>query len=242
MSPVDPGGSRGEAGAELLRLMDVMDRLRRECPWDARQTHRSLVPYLIEETGELVEAIEAGAAEDLREELGDLLLQVYFHARIAAESEGFTIDDVAAGVADKLIGRHPHVFAGEDAPDDLDATWERRKAVEKQRRSALDGIPQMSALSRASKVIGRSRAHRVGVELAAESIEADDLGARILELVARAQASGIDAEQATRDALRALEGELRAAESAAAGSGATPGDAEVRTRLAPDKPGRPRLL
>lgn len=216
------------AGAELVRLIAVMDRLRAECPWDARQTHRSLVPYLVEETSELVEAIEAtegtGAAESsehLREELGDVLLQVYFHAVIAAEAGWFDVDGVAAGVADKLVARHPHVFAGEDVPDDLNALWEQRKAAEKQRRSALDGIPEMSALSRASKVIGRSRAHGVPIDEPAhglaqgptESITADELGAQILALVGRAQACGVDAEQATRDALRQLEARVRVAEA-----------------------------
>ena len=225
MSSIDrplTDGKRDGQGAELVRLIEVMDRLRRECPWDARQTHRSLVPYLVEETYELVEAIETdapgefsttGSAEHLREELGDLLLQVYFHARIAAESALFDLDDVAAGVADKLIARHPHVFAGEDVPDDLNALWEQRKAAEKQRRSALDGVPEMSALSRATKVIGRSRAHQVPVELPTEPIGPDDLGAQLLGLVARAQASGVDAEQAARDALRGLESQIMATEA-----------------------------
>lgn len=224
-------GERDGKGAELVRLIEVMDRLRRECPWDARQTHRSLVPYLVEETYELIEAIETGdpaefadpsefagqdSADHLREELGDLLFQVYFHARIAAESALFDLDDVAAGVADKLIARHPHVFAGEDVPDDLNALWEQRKAAEKQRRSALDGIPEMSALSRATKVIGRSRAHRVSVDLPTEPTEPigpEDLGAQLLDLVARAQASGVDAEQAARDALRRLESQIAASEA-----------------------------
>ncbi|WP_182560451.1 MazG family protein [Microlunatus kandeliicorticis] len=195
-----------------------MHRLRADCPWDAEQTHRSLVPYLVEETFEVVEALETVAGDteagdvQLREELGDLLFQVYFHAEIAAERGAFDLDDVAAGIADKLVRRHPHVFAGEDVPDDLLDLWERRKAVEKQRSSALDGIPDMSALSRAAKVVGRARSHRVDVELDATPISADELGPALLALVARAQASGIDAEQATRDALRALEARVVAAE------------------------------
>ncbi|MBA8794578.1 XTP/dITP diphosphohydrolase [Friedmanniella endophytica] len=205
-------------GGELLRLAEVMHRLRADCPWDAEQTHRSLVPYLVEETFEVVEALETVAGDteagdvQLREELGDLLFQVYFHAEIAAERGAFDLDDVAAGIADKLVRRHPHVFAGEDVPDDLLDLWERRKAVEKQRSSALDGIPDMSALSRAAKVVGRARSHRVDVELDATPISADELGPALLALVARAQASGIDAEQATRDALRALEARVVAAE------------------------------
>ena len=183
------------------------------------------MPYLVEETCEVVEAIEAlpagtvaGAgptAAHLREELGDLLLQVAFHAELASEAEdGFDIDDVAAGIVDKLVARHPHVFAAEDAPADLNGVWEQRKAAEKGRTSALDGIPErLSALSRASKIIGRSRSHRVALDLPADGIDAGTVGREILDLVARAQASGIDAEQAVRDAVRGLESEVRAAET-----------------------------
>jgi XTP/dITP diphosphohydrolase len=133
---------------QVERLAEVMARLRHACPWDAQQTHRSLVQYLIEETGETIEAIESGDHAHLREELGDLLLQVVFHAQIAAEAEpGFDLDDVAAGVADKLISRHPYVFASEDVPTDLHGSWEQRKAREKGRRSVLEGIPeQLSSL------------------------------------------------------------------------------------------------
>ena len=130
-------GSYDVPGARLLDLVAVMDRLRSECPWDQRQTHRSLAAYLLEETYETLEAIESGDADHLREELGDLLLQVYFHARIAAESgpDGFTIDDVAAGIVDKLVHRHPHVFAGLDVADadEVNRNWEALKAAEKGR-------------------------------------------------------------------------------------------------------------
>jgi XTP/dITP diphosphohydrolase len=195
-------------------LITVMDTLRAECPWDRVQTHRSLVPYLVEETCETVEAIEAGDPEHLREELGDLLLQTVFHAKVASEAvDGFDIDDVAAGIADKLIARHPHVFTAADPPEDLHGVWEQRKAVEKRRTSALEGIPeQLSALSRASKIIGRARSHRVPLDFPAEEISAPDLGTEILTLVARAQAHGIDAEQAVRDVVRDLEADIRAAE------------------------------
>ncbi|RCK70905.1 nucleoside triphosphate pyrophosphohydrolase [Desertihabitans brevis] len=191
-----------------------MERLRRECPWDAEQTHRSLVRYLVEETCEVVEAIEDGSDTDLREELGDLLLQVVFHATIAAERGAFTLDEVAAGVADKLVARHPYVFADGDVPDDLDATWEQRKRAEKQRTSALDGIPsQLSALTRAAKTISRARSHAVDLPLPAEPVEADVLGSELLALAARAQASGLDPEQVLRDSLRTLEGDIRRRES-----------------------------
>lgn len=210
--------------SELDRLVEVMATLRTECPWDREQTHRSLVPYLVEETCEVVEAVEglpdgtvseAGpAAGHLREELGDLLLQIVFHAQLASESaDGFDIDDVAGGICDKLIARHPHVFAAEDAPDDLNDVWEQRKAREKGRTSALDGIPdRLSALSRASKIIGRARSHRVPLDLPTNEIDAPALGAEIVALVARGQASGIDAEQAVRDAVRGLESDVRTAE------------------------------
>lgn len=199
----------------LSRLADVMATLRRRCPWDAEQTHRSLVQYLIEETAELVEAIETGDHDHLAEELGDVLFQVYFHAEIAAETgEGFDLDDVAAGVADKLIRRHPHVFRGEGVPVDLDRTWEQRKAEEKGRTSVLEGIPeQLSALARAGKIISRARSRQVPVELPDEPIAADELGRQIVALVARAHAGGIDPDQAVRDAIRELERDVRVAEN-----------------------------
>jgi XTP/dITP diphosphohydrolase len=201
---------------ELERLVSVMARLRQECPWDARQTHRSLVQYLIEETAETVEAIEVADQDHLREELGDLLLQVIFHAEIASEhAGGFTVEDVARGIADKLISRHPYVFATAEIPIDLHYTWEQRKAAEKGRTSALQGIPeQLSALARANKVIGKARSRRVELELPEEPTTAEEAGAQILMLAARAQACGVDPEQALRDAVRVLEAQVRHAESA----------------------------
>ena len=201
---------------ELERLVDVMARLRHECPWDAQQTHRSLVQYLVEETAETIEAIEIGDQDHLREELGDLLLQVIFHAEIASEQDqGFTVEDVAQGIADKLISRHPYVFATEEVPSDLHYTWEQRKAAEKGRTSALQGIPgELSALARANKIISRARSRRVEVALPEDPTTAEEVGTQILELTARAQAAGIDPEQALRDAVRALEVRVRSAESA----------------------------
>ncbi len=203
---------------QVERLVEVMATLRQACPWDAQQTHRSLVQYLIEETAETVEAIEGDDRDHLREELGDLLLQVVFHAEIAAESDaGFDLDDVAAGVADKLIARHPYVFASEDVPSDLHGSWEQRKAKEKGRRSVLEGIPeQLSSLARANKIISRARSRNVPIELPAEPLAESEVGADLLELVARAQACGIDPDQALRDAVRGLEHRVRAAESAVA--------------------------
>jgi XTP/dITP diphosphohydrolase len=200
---------------EVDRLVAVMGRLRRECPWDAQQTHASLVQYLVEETAETIEAIELADQGHLREELGDLLLQVVFHAQIAGEgSDGFDIDDVARDIADKLVARHPYVFADGAVPDDLNATWEQRKAVEKGRRSALDGIPeQLSALARAHKIIARARSRQVPVDLPRTPVTADEVGQQVLALVARAQSSGIDPDQAVRAAVRGLERQVRAAEA-----------------------------
>ncbi|WP_204920224.1 MazG family protein [Microlunatus panaciterrae] len=193
-----------------------METLRRECPWDAEQTHHSLVQYLLEETLETVEAIESGDESHLREELGDLLLQVVFHATIAAERpDGFSLEDVARGVADKLIARHPYVFASDDVPTDLHATWEQRKAAEKGRTSVLEGIPEkMSAVARAGKIIARARARDVPLDLPTDPVEADTVGQDVINLVARAHAQGIDAEQAIRQAVRTLETQVLAAESA----------------------------
>jgi XTP/dITP diphosphohydrolase len=188
-----------------------MDRLRSECPWDQAQTHRSLAKYLLEETYETLEAIESGDYVDLREELGDLLLQVYFHARVAAESgdEGFTIDDVAAGIVDKLVHRHPHVFAGLEVSDadEVNRNWETLKTAEKARVSVLDGIPlALPALTLADKVVGR--ADRVAVVPS----DTGSLGDRLLALVVEARAGGLDAEQELRDAVRRLTDAVRATE------------------------------
>ncbi len=196
---------------EVERLIEVMHTLRQKCPWDAEQTHESLMPYLVEEALEVVEAVEDGSDAALVEELGDLLLQVAFHAEIAAQQGRFDIDDVARGIADKLVARHPHVFASEPVPDDMLSTWEQRKRAEKGRTSALDGIPgRMSALTRAAKVIARSERHGLAV---APTSGGDDLGQRMLALVAEAHAEGLDAEQLTRAAVRDLERRVVQAES-----------------------------
>ena len=205
-----------EVGEQLIRLNEVMARLRIECPWDREQTHSSLLTHLVEETCEVVDAVEDGTDDDLREELGDLLLQVYFHARIAENEGRFTIDDVARGIADKLIRRHPHVFGDGEVPEDLRGVWERRKRQEKGRTSSLDGIARsMSSLARTQKVIARARSHEVPVGFPSEPVTAEDVGERIQALVARAQASGIDADAAVREALRSLEERIRQAEGSA---------------------------
>lgn len=201
-------------GARLLDLVAVMDRLRTGCPWDREQTHRTLARYLLEESYETLEAIESGDTTHLREELGDLLLQVVFHARIAAEEgdDGFTIDDVAGGIVDKLVHRHPHVFAGLDVADadEVEANWETIKAAEKGRGSVLEGVPMaLPALTLADKVLGR--AARVGVS---PDPDATALGDRLLALVADAGAAGLDAEQELREAVRRLATAVRGAEPA----------------------------
>ncbi|PKQ25829.1 MAG: nucleoside triphosphate pyrophosphohydrolase [Actinobacteria bacterium HGW-Actinobacteria-4] len=202
-------------GDGLTRLIEVMDRLRSPggCPWDAEQDHASLAPYALEETYELLEAIETGTRADLREELGDVLLQVVFHARVAQEhpTEPFDIDAVAHTVADKLVERHPHVFADADAGSvaDVHARWDAIKAETTQRDSVFDGIPvAQSALARAQKVVGRAQKARLAVADEAGV----DIGKQLLALVARAQAEGIDAETALREATRAYEKAARDAE------------------------------
>ena len=199
-------------GARLLDLVTVMDELRRNCPWDREQTHESLAKYLLEETYETLEAIETGDYTHLQEELGDLLLQVYFHARIAAEDpdDPFTIDDVAAGIIDKLVHRHPHVFAGLDVADadEVEANWESLKHAEKGRASVLEGVPTaLPALALADKVVGR--AAKVGVLPAAGA----SLGERLLALVVEARAAGQDPEQELRNAVRRVADAVRTAEA-----------------------------
>jgi XTP/dITP diphosphohydrolase len=211
-------------GSRLLDVVTVMDRLRSPggCPWDAGQTHESLLPYLLEETHEVIEAVENGDREHLLEELGDLLLQVAFHARIAEEHPAapFGIDDVAAGIVVKLVRRHPHVFGadGGDAaetgegeaerPDaaDVERSWEELKAAEKPDRGAFDGIPAtLPALARAQKMLGRLERAGADVGAALEGAAAgDDVVRALLRAVRDARVRGDDAESALRAALARL--------------------------------------
>ena len=211
----------------LADLIAGMDRLRSPggCPWDAAQTHESLIGYAIEEVFEVAEAVETGDRAGLIEELGDLLLQVVFHARVAAEhpTEPFGIDEVAGGVAAKLRHRHPHVFGDVvvDDADDVHRRWEVIKRAEKSRDSAFDGIPiGMPALARAQKVVAKAR--RAGLPLddlqeptadgegtAGSTGDAEGLGRRLLALVLEADRTGVDAETALRAAVRALETDAR---------------------------------
>ena len=201
--------------SRLLELVAVMDRLRRDCPWDREQTHRSLARYLLEETYETLEAIERDDAAHLREELGDLLLQVVFHARVAserpAEEGGFDVEDVAGGIVDKLVHRHPHVFGGLEVADadEVDRNWEALKAAEKRRTGLLEGVPAaLPALAWADKVIGRlERAGRSAVLPEPVNRSPGSVGDELLALVARARAEGLDPEQELRDAVRRIVGE-----------------------------------
>jgi XTP/dITP diphosphohydrolase len=192
----------------LLELVEVMARLRRECAWKAGQTHASLARYLLEETYETLEAIETGDDDHLREELGDLLLQILFHAVIAEEQGRFDIDDVAADLVAKLVRRNPHVFAPDASSDTasdpvaINEQWERIKAEEKQRSGVMDGVPEeLPALLRAVKALDRLERAGVTARVDATSV---DLGDRLLALAAESRAAGIDPEQALRAAVRRL--------------------------------------
>ncbi|MEU8379659.1 MazG family protein [Streptosporangium sp. NPDC048865] len=211
-------GSYDLPGARLLDLVATMDRLRVECPWDARQTHESLAPYLIEEAYEVLETIEEGDRAALREELGDLLLQVVFHARVAGDGpDGFDVDDVAEGIVAKLVRRHPHVFAGTkvEGAGEVSANWETIKAAERAAKnggdpgSAVDGVPMgQPALSLAAQLL--RRAGRAGAPAALpEEIPADGLGARLFELVRQAGEAGLDPEAELRAVARAYRDRIR---------------------------------
>ena len=204
----------------LRAAAETMRQTRERCVWTQRITHRDLVPYLIEESHEVIDAVERDDRAELREELGDLLWQVLFHSAIAAQhpDDPFDIDDVARGLTEKMVRRHPHVFGDAVAttPDEVLVHWNAAKAAEKrERRSVLDGVPAgMPALARAQKVLGRAAA-AVEVPASASGIESEaELGDALLALVAQARANGWDAERALRERLRLLEDDVRAAESA----------------------------
>ncbi len=217
-------GSSALPGGELLTLVSVMDTLRRRCPWDARQTHESLAPYLIEESYEALDALESGDRAALRDELGDVLLQVMFHARVAAEradGTGFTVDDVADAIVTKLVRRHPHVFGDVtvSGADDVTRNWDAIKAAERAERadghgpaSALDGVPfGQPALALAAQL--QRRAERAGVPqdltVAGGPGDGSRLGAELFELVAQAQAAGLDPELELRAAARRYADQVR---------------------------------
>ncbi|MEU6698133.1 MazG family protein [Pseudonocardia sp. NPDC046786] len=214
-------------GHAVLDAIAVMDRLRSPggCPWDAEQTHVSLLRYLVEECYELYQAIEDGDRTELREELGDVLLQVLFHARVAAEhpDDPFGIDPVATGLVDKLVGRHPHVFGtGERVAtaQDQDRRWDELKRAEKQRESSVDGVATAQpAVALAAKLA--SRTARAG--LPADLLPGGDgPGEQLFRLAATTQLGGGDPEDALRGVARAFDARVRAAEKAAAADGRDP--------------------
>lgn len=214
----------------LHRLADTIRALLGPdgCAWNREQTHESLVRYLVEETSELVDAIEAGTHADVEEELGDVLYQVFLHAQMASDAGwGFGIEDVAASVDEKMRRRHPHVFGDDPARTipEIEQMWKRVKAEEKaSRTSVLDGVAQsMPALSFADKVIGRAESLGLveagapgGVALGTE----EDLGGLLLAIVASARSHGLDAERALRSTVRTLESEIRSVEAQRAAAGA----------------------
>jgi len=221
-------GSHDLPGAHLLDVVSVMDTLRVSCPWDREQTHASLVPYLLEEAYEAIETVEAGDLASLREELGDVLLQVLFHARIAAERSaddgGFTVDDVADTLAAKLTRRHPHVFGSVAASsaDEVSANWEEIKTAERSQRSAatgsgtpsvLDGVAfGQPALSLAAQL--QRRAERAGVPLSPDgaadgAMPGGTVGDELMRLVAQARLADADPEFELRAAARRLAERVR---------------------------------
>ena len=225
-------GSHDLPGAHLLDLVATMDALRTGCPWDAKQTHESLAPHLIEESYEALEALESGEPQALREELGDVLLQVVFHARIAADrgdGTGYTVDDVADGIVTKLVRRHPHVFGSVQVSgaDEVKANWDAIKAAEREAASGapssvLDGVPfGQPALALAAQL--QRRAGRAGVptglgdgtaagEPASETGAGEpgsELGADLFRLVGRAREAGLDPELELRAAARRYRDRVR---------------------------------
>ncbi|MDQ0644837.1 MazG family protein [Microbacterium murale] len=212
----------------LRAAVETMRAVRERCVWSQQITHRDLVPYLIEESHEVIDAVEDGSRADLREELGDLLWQVLFHAAIAAQDpdDPFDIDDVAETLTEKMVRRHPHVFGDEVAntPEEVLVHWNAAKAAEKRTRtSVLDGVPRgMPALALAQKVLGRAARVGAGDDVALAAHDAAEVGAApeseeelgdlLLMLAATARENGWDAERALRERLRLLEDDVRTAE------------------------------
>ena len=209
------------------QLVQVMDQLRSPggCPWDAEQTHESLARYLLEETYEALEAMDQGDLGSLREELGDLLLQVVFHARIAQESDPtFSLDAIAQGVVDKLVRRHPHVFTDlvVTSNEELETNWAKIKEEEKQRESVTDGVPQaMPALQLATQLIYRARKSGVvaGDSQVKESVREvigevsqEQIAALLVATVELAREADIDAESVLRAEMMRYRSRVRESE------------------------------
>lgn len=215
--------------SELLRLVEVMDRLRSPggCPWDAEQTHESLIKYLLEESYEFIDALGQGDRQGMREELGDVLLQVYFHSRMAQDhpTDPFSIEDVAKLIADKLIRRHPHVFEGlqVDDMDEVIENWEAIKAKEKGRTSSLDGIAMAQpALPLVEKLIYRAEKYKVELPLTdidsaiadlQNSPDEESVGQALAAIIAWAHQHNIDPESALRGQAREMIEKIRQSEA-----------------------------
>ena len=210
--------------SQLIRLREVMDKLRSPggCPWDAEQDHQSLLKYLLEESYEFIEAVEDNDRIAMQEELGDLLLQVFFHARVAEDDKNqpFNIEDIAKGIADKLERRHPHVFGETSVKDSAEVleNWEKQKAEEKGRTSAINGVPlAQPALPLVTKLL--YRADKFDYKLSIdqdfklnESIDADSFGKLMLGIIAQAVDLGIDPEASLRIAAKGLIKDIQAHE------------------------------
>jgi XTP/dITP diphosphohydrolase len=212
------------SGSELQRLVEVMDRLRSPggCPWDAEQTHETLIKYLLEESYEFIDSVDTKDREGMREELGDVLLQVYFHSRIAEDhpTDPFSIEDVARAIADKLIRRHPHVFDGLEVSgnQEIIENWEEIKAKEKGRTSALDGIAlAQPALPLVEKLLYRAEKYKVEVSLpkyqSDKPATEESVGEALASIIAWARDNEIDPENALRLYGRQIAEQIKAIES-----------------------------
>ena len=211
------------ADSELQRLVEVMDRLRSPggCAWDAEQTHESLIKYLLEESYEFIDAIETDDRPGMREELGDVLLQVYFHSRIAQDhpTDPFSIEDVARAIADKLISRHPHVFENlaVSGTDEIIENWEAIKAREKGRTSAIDGIAMAQpALPLVAKIFYRAEKYKVDLDVpqyeSEQEVNEKSVGEALASVIGWAHENGIDPENALRAQAREMIRQIQAAE------------------------------
>jgi XTP/dITP diphosphohydrolase len=211
------------ADSELQRLVEVMDRLRSPggCAWDAEQTHESLIKYLLEESYEFIDAIETDDRAGMREELGDVLLQVYFHSRIAQDhpTDPFSIEDVAGAIADKLMSRHPHVFENlaVSGTDEIIENWEVIKAREKGRTSAIDGIAMAQpALPLVAKIFYRAEKYKVDLDVpqyeSEQEVNEKSVGEALASVIGWAHENGIDPENALRAQAREMIRQIQAAE------------------------------
>jgi len=211
--------------SHLQRLVEVMDRLRSPggCAWDAEQTHESLIKYLLEESYEFIDAIETDDRAGMREELGDVLLQVYFHSRIAQDhpTDPFSIEDVAGAIADKLMSRHPHVFENLEVSgtEEIIENWEAIKAREKGRTSAIEGIAMSQpALPLVAKILYRAEKYNVDLrvdEFSSEKATEKAVGEALASVIAWAHENGIDPENALRAQAREMIRQIQAAEKQA---------------------------